>query len=57
MCPACANKALHGPADWLHHPYAHHGYNGSTWTHPDLDPGAHTGRTDNLNSAVIPNAQ
>ena len=36
MCPACANKAAHGPDDWKHHPYRTHGFNGTVWTHPDL---------------------
>ena len=36
MCPACTEKRLHAPADWAHHPYAGHGFNGSAWTHPDL---------------------
>lgn len=38
MCPACENKRLHGPDEWQHHPYAHHGFNGTVWTHPDLAP-------------------
>ena len=36
-CPACDSKRLHAPEDWEYHPYAHHGWNGSSWTHPDLD--------------------
>jgi hypothetical protein len=36
MCPACSAKRLHGPEDWLQHPYAGHGFNGQAWTHPDL---------------------
>jgi hypothetical protein len=48
MCPACENKRLHGPDEWQHHPYAHHGFNGTVWTHPDLAPhdGAGTGAAD-----------
>ena len=38
MCPACEFKRVHGPAEWLNHPYRTHGYNGSVWTHPDLAP-------------------
>lgn len=34
MCPACANKRLHTPDDWFHHPHAGHGFNGNTWTYP-----------------------
>jgi hypothetical protein len=43
MCPACELKRVHTREDWLHHPYAGHGFNGSVWTHPDL-PGAATSR-------------
>jgi hypothetical protein len=35
-CAACTDKRVHTPADWAHHPYAGHGFNGSVWTHPDL---------------------
>jgi hypothetical protein len=35
-CPACTDKRFHTPADWAHHPHAGHGFNGSVWTHPDL---------------------
>jgi hypothetical protein len=38
MCPACESKRVHGPADWANHPYATHGFNGTVWTHPKLDP-------------------
>ena len=38
MCPACESKRLHGPAEWEHHPYRTHGFNGNVWTHPDLLP-------------------
>jgi len=39
MYPACADKRLHRPAEWAHyHPYVHHGFNGTVWTHPDLVP-------------------
>jgi hypothetical protein len=38
MCPACTNKRAHGPEDWKHHPYRGHGFNGTVWTHPDLQP-------------------
>jgi hypothetical protein len=36
-CPACTDKRVHTPADWAYHPYAGHGFNGSMWTHPDLE--------------------
>jgi len=39
-CPACAEKRLHTAADWTYHPLAGHGYNGTSWTHPDLESGA-----------------
>ena len=38
MCPACSNKRLHGPSDWANHPFVTHGFNGTVWTHPKLDP-------------------
>jgi hypothetical protein len=39
MCPACANKRLHGPAEWAHHPDARHGYQrGQGWSRADLNP-------------------
>ena len=52
MCPACENKRLHGPDEWQHHPYAHHGFNGTVWTHPDLAPhdGAQNAGAVNLGS-------
>lgn len=38
-CPACAARRLHSAEDLrLYHPYAGHGWNGSSWTHPDLEP-------------------
>ena len=38
-CPACDSQRLHAPSDWEYHPYVHHGWNGSIWTHPDLENG------------------
>ena len=41
-CPACEAKRLHTPEEMKYHPYAGHGFNGSVWTHPDLDPARQT---------------
>jgi hypothetical protein len=38
MCPACHFKRLHTAEDWKNHPWAGHGYNGTSWSHPDLVP-------------------
>lgn len=38
ICPACIEGRRHTTEDWLHHPYAGHGWNGNKWTHADLVP-------------------
>lgn len=41
-CPACIEKRVHTPGDWVYHPYAGHGYQERQgWTHRDLDPATH----------------
>ena len=35
-CRYDLGERVHAPADWEYHPYVHHGWNGSSWTHPDL---------------------
>jgi hypothetical protein len=51
-CPACAEKRLHTLADWTHHPYAGHGFNGSTWSHPDLQVLAGTASLGQISGEV-----
>ena len=40
-CPACAEKRMHTPDDWRHHPLKGHGFATECggWTHESLKEG------------------